>query len=138
MTLPKTSKTKHKVQVVTIAENCVLLLQFAKDRGEGFQNITGSVEDDESFIEAARREMVEEIGVADNVIDINLSFTFFDRWGSDVLEKVFLYHPAKKPDITISSEHQSYKWKSLQETTKEDFAYPTNFEALKKAMEFCR
>ena len=131
-------QTKQKVQVVTIAENCVLLLQFAKDRGEGFQNITGSVEDDESFLEAARREMVEEIGVADNVIDIDLSFSFRDRWGYEVLEKVFLYHPHEKPKIAISSEHQSYKWKKLQETTKDDFAYATNYEALQKAMEFCR
>ncbi|MGZ3857546.1 MAG: NUDIX domain-containing protein, partial [Bacteriovorax sp.] len=51
MTIP----TKQKVQVVTIAENQLLLLQFAKYHGEGFQNITGSVEYDESFLEAARR-----------------------------------------------------------------------------------
>ena len=131
-------QTKQKVQVVTIAENCVLLLQFAKDRGEGFQNITGSVEDDESFLEAARREMVEEIGIADNVVEIDLSFTFRDRWGCDVLEKVFLYHPAKKPNISLSSEHQSYKWKAIAEVTEVDFAYSTNFEALKKAVEHCR
>jgi len=40
---------KQKVQVVTIADHELLLLQFRADRGEGFQNITGSVEDDETF-----------------------------------------------------------------------------------------
>ena len=56
MTIPS---IKQKIQVVTIAEGHLLLLQFAKYNGEGFQNITGSVEYDESFLESARRELVE-------------------------------------------------------------------------------
>ena len=135
MTLPE---TKQKVQVVTIAEDQVLLLQFAKDRAEGFQNITGSVEEDESFLEAARREMLEEIGVADNLIDIDLAFSFHDRWGHDVIERVFLYHPSIKPIINLSAEHQSFKWKTTKDITKDDFTFISNYEAFKKALEFTR
>lgn len=129
---------KQKIQVVTIAEDQLLLLQFAKFHDEGFQNITGSVEYDESFIEAARREMVEEIGVADNVTDIEMSFHFHDRWGFEVEEKVFLYNPAKKPDIRLSEEHQSYKWIPVDQVTIEDYVFPANFEAFKKALEFVK
>jgi len=129
---------KQKVQVVTIAENQLLLLQFAKYHDEGFQNITGSVEYDETFIEAARREMVEEIGIADNVIDIDMSFHFHDRWGSDVEEKVFLYNPEKKPVIQLSEEHQSYKWIPVGEVKVDHFVFPTNFDAFKKALEFLK
>jgi len=129
---------KQKVQVVTIAENQLLLLQFAKYHDQGFQNITGSVEYDESFLEAARREMVEEIGITDNVIDIDLSFHFHDRWGSDVEEKVFLYNPQKKPIIKLSEEHQSYKWIPIDDVTVENYVFPTNFDAFKKALEFVK
>lgn len=129
---------KQKVQVVTIAENQLLLLQFAKFHDEGFQNITGSVEYDETFLEAARREMVEEIGITDNVIDVDLSFHFHDRWGCDVEEKVFLYNPPSKPVISLSEEHQSYKWVPVAEVKVSDFVFPTNFEAFKKALEFVK
>lgn len=133
-----TQPFKQKVQVVTIAENQLLLLQFAKFHNEGFQNITGSVEYDESFVEAARREMVEEIGVTDNVVDIDMNFHFHDRWGSDVEEKVFLYNPSKKPAIRLSEEHQNYKWVPVDQVKKEDYVFPTNFEAFKRALEFVK
>ena len=129
---------KQKVQIVTIAEGQLLLLQFCADRGEGFQNITGSVEDDETFLEAARRELLEEIGVASDLIDLNFSFHFHDRWGCDVEEKVFLYHPNSLPTIKLSPEHQSFKWISVAEVSVEDFAYPTNHQAFLKALEMCR
>lgn len=133
-----TPQLKQKVQVVTISENEVLLLQFAKIHDGGFQNITGSVEYDECYIEAARREMLEEIGVADNVIDIHMTFHFHDRWENDVEEKVFLYNPKVKPAIVISEEHQSYKWVPVSSLKKEDFKFPTNYEAFLKAMEFVK
>lgn len=134
----KIKELKQKIQVVTIAENQLLLLQFAKDHNQGFQNITGSVEYDESFLEAARRELVEEIGVAENVIDIHHSFFFQSRWGDDVEEKVFLFHPSKIPHIQLSSEHQSFKWIPLNEVTAEHFSFVTNYEAFLKAWEFVR
>lgn len=129
---------KQKVQVVTIAEGQLLLLQFAKFHNEGFQNITGSVEYDESYLEAARREMLEEIGVSDNVVDTGMTFHFHDRWGCDVEEKVFLYNPPAKPAIRLSEEHQSYKWIPVSLVRREDFVFPTNFDAFKKALELCK
>jgi 8-oxo-dGTP pyrophosphatase MutT (NUDIX family) len=129
---------KQKVQVVTIAEKHLLLLQFAKDYNEGFQNITGGVEYDENFVEAARRELLEEIGFASNVLDIGLTFHFPNRWGESVEEKVFLCLSPHKPTIHLSAEHQSYKWVPLEKVLQSDFHFPSNFEAFQKALEFMK
>lgn len=128
--------SKQKIQIVTIAENQLLLLQFAKFHNGGFQNITGSVEKGETFIQAAQRELLEEIGIASCVTDINHIFKFRDRWGFEVEEKVFLCKLNKVPSIILSDEHQSYKWVSTDLVTEKDFVFPTNFEAFKKALEF--
>ncbi len=127
---------KQKVQVVTIAEGQLLLLEFAKERGmsEGFQNITGSVEYDESYAEGAQRELLEEIGIVGKLVDLHHAFYFNDRWGFSVEEKVFLFNPDKIPSIRLSSEHQSYKWIPINEVKISDFLFPTNFEAFQKAL----
>lgn len=129
---------KQKIQIVTIAEGHLLLLQFAKFHGEGFQNITGSVEDDESFTEAARRELLEEISLSHQVIDLHHEFNFQDRWNSNVQEKVFLTIFDKIPKVIISEEHQSFKWIPVETVTADNFVFETNFTAFQKAMEFIK
>ena len=133
-----TNPLKQKIQIVTIAENQLLLLQFAKIYNQGFQNITGSVESDESFIEAAHRELLEEIGTSSSVIDLDYEFHFHDRWGADVHEKIFLCLFDKIPSIILSLEHQSFKWVPLKSVTHSDFVFPSNFEAFQKALEFIK
>ncbi len=135
-TLPDINK--QKIQIVTIADNRLLLLQFAKFHNEGFQNITGSVEYDESFVEAARRELLEEISLSSQVIDLHHQFCFFDRWGSNVQEKIFLCHLDKIPEIRLSKEHQSFKWIPIEAVKISDFVFPTNFEAFQMALEFIK
>ena len=127
---------KQKIQIVTIAENQLLLLQFAKFHNFGFQNITGSVELGETFLEAAERELQEEIGITQELKDIGLEFSFQDQWGYIVTEKVFLNKLDKIPSITLSDEHQSFKWIPIKEVTVGDFVFPTNFDAFKKSLEF--
>jgi len=131
---------KQKVQIVTIAEGKLLLLQFAKERGmgEAFQNITGSIEYDESYLEGAQRELLEEIGIVASLVDLNHAFYFQDRYGFKVEEKVFLFNPDKIPSIRLSAEHQSYKWVALDEVKISDFLFPSNFEAFLKALEIIK
>jgi 8-oxo-dGTP pyrophosphatase MutT (NUDIX family) len=132
----KTLPSKQKIQIVTIAENQLLLLQFAKFYDGGFQNITGSVENGETFQQAAERELFEEIGIRENLIDIDYTIQFNDRWGFEVIEKIFLCELDKIPKITISEEHKSYKWVPCEKITPQDFVFPTNFRAFQKALEF--
>lgn len=127
---------KQKIQIVTMAQGQVLLLQFAKYYSGGYQNITGSVEKGEDFKQAAYRELQEEIGIKAELTDINLTFNFQDRWGFEVVEKVFLCPLKNIPRITLSEEHQSFKWVPFDKVTPGDFVFPSNYEAFKKALEF--
>ena len=130
-----TFKNKQKIQIVTIAENQLLLLQFAKFHNNGYQNITGSVEKEETFFDAATRELFEETGLNKPLIDTQLQFEFLDRWGFKVIEKVFLCKLDKIPTIILSDEHLSYKWIPINKVNLNDFVFPTNFEAFKKSLE---
>ena len=96
---------KKKVQVIVMSEGEVLLFEFndkIPGNYKGFQNITGGVEGDESFDEAAKRELVEEAGIVSDVIELDLKFEFFDRWKKNCLEKVFLCYLNKKPEIVLN------------------------------------
>jgi 8-oxo-dGTP pyrophosphatase MutT (NUDIX family) len=125
---------KKKIQVVVIAEDSALFLEFnskSKNGPQGFQNITGSVENGESFEEAAVRELQEEIGVkCSQLSDLKMEFLFNDRWKNKCKEKVFLCLLDKKPAIVLSEEHKSYKWILLSKVQKSDYTFPSNFEAL--------
>jgi len=130
---------KKKVQVVVIAESSLLLFEFNNqipNNYVGFQNITGSVEGDESFIEAAVRELDEEAGINSTVIDVHKEFTFFDRWKKNCLEKVYLCYLPKKPEIILNEEHLFYKWVPLLDVTVNDYTFPTNFEAFLAAKKY--
>ena len=132
--------TKKKVQVVVIAENSALLLEFNNQKLNnyvGFQNITGEVEGVESFEVAALREVVEEIGVdAPAVIDLKTEFKFLDRWKKNCFEKVYLCFLSKKPEIILSDEHLNFKWVPLSQVVVSDYTFPTNFEAFLAAKNY--
>lgn len=130
---------KKKVQVVIIAENELLLFEFNNqipNNYVGFQNITGSVEGEETFEEAAIRELGEEAGIDSKVIDIHKEFKFFDRWKKDCVEKVYLCHLPKKPEITLNEEHLFYKWVPMNKVVVSDYTFPTNFEAFEACKKY--
>jgi len=129
-----------KVQVVII--DCsrkgpkVLLLKTNMDRGEFWQNVTGSVEGEETFFQGAKRELAEETGInSDNIFDLDLNFKFKDRHGQEVLEQVYVALLEETPtEISLDPhEHIDYKWKPLDAISTHDFKFPTNFEAFLKA-----
>lgn len=132
-------KPRKKVQVVVIAQAEVLLLEFntnERHNYHGFQNITGGVENDESYAQAAKRELFEETGVEADVVELELEFHFVDRWDHTVTEKVFLCVLDKKPPVKISEEHKSYKWIPVNQVQITDFLFASNFESFEKARDF--
>lgn len=130
---------KKKVQVVVIADHHLLLFEFNNqipNNYVGFQNITGAVEGDESFEEAAIRELSEEAGIHAPVIDLNVQFEFFDRWKKQCVEKVYLCHLKERPEIVLNEEHLFCKWVPLFAVDPKDYTFPTNYEAYLKAKSF--
>ena len=130
---------KKKVQVIVMSEGEVLLFEFndkIPGNYKGFQNITGGVEGDESFYEAAKRELVEEAGIVSDVIELDLKFEFFDRWKKNCLEKVFLCYLNKKPEIVLNEEHEFCKWVPISSIQKSDYTFPTNHLAFEAAVKY--
>lgn len=130
---------KKKVQVVVIADNHLLLFEFNNqipNNYVGFQNITGGVEGDESYEEAAKRELWEEAGLTASVIDLNLKFEFFDRWKKQCVEQVYLCHLDKKPEIILNEEHLFFKWVPFSEVNPKDYTFPTNHDAFLAAKKY--
>lgn len=139
----------QKVQVVIIAVDQSLLLQTSLERGGFWQNITGSVEQrdyssiglDQTLFNAAKREVFEETGLppADLVKMLPLIYTFHDRWGRQVKEHSLLfYYTQKAPVITLSSEHQAFKWANLFSLDCNHYAYESNYKNYLEACEIIK
>ncbi|MFL5783318.1 MAG: NUDIX domain-containing protein [Bacteriovoracaceae bacterium] len=137
------SQKTRKAQVVVAAFDAqsqsfsYLLLQTNQRRGEFWQNVTGKVEEGESYEEGGLREVIEETSLKPewvlNFIDLNLSHDFMDQWNRNVHEKCFLClvdHPfAVKID---PGEHESHRWE--KNISRKSVKHEGNFEALQKAI----
>jgi 8-oxo-dGTP pyrophosphatase MutT (NUDIX family) len=122
-------KIKQKVQIVVTAEGSVLLLKLSEERGGFWQNATGSVENGERYVEAAQRELLEETGIKSAVDELPMELFFSDRWGFKVIEKVFHCHLLKKPEVTLSDEHQSFKWIPFEKIAASDYEFSSHLKA---------
>ncbi|OFZ16531.1 MAG: hypothetical protein A2X86_12095 [Bdellovibrionales bacterium GWA2_49_15] len=112
----------------------VLLLQVNHKRGAFWQNVTGSVEDDESFELGARRELLEETQLeAEYFFELDFECHFQNRRGQTVHEKSFLAAFRFPPNVIISDEHQNFNWKKIERVQKRDFGHASNYEAFVKA-----
>ncbi|MDH5581101.1 MAG: NUDIX domain-containing protein [Bdellovibrionales bacterium] len=136
-----TDKKEHrKVQVVIIDTSRtpfhLLLLQTKEERDHVWQNVTGSVDNNETFHQAALRELKEETGISNQaLIDLDLSFKFHDRWNRDIHEQVYLCRLHSTPEeIKLSDEHQNYKWISIEKVQINSFGHESNFKSFQNAM----
>ena len=135
---------KRKVQVVLyyIDQKAIkhfLLLRVNERRGLFWQNVTGGVEKDEDYIDAAVREAQEETKLKfkniHKIYDTGIRFKFIDRWEKEVTEKVFVIHCKEKWDVKIDdSEHCEFKWVEEKDINKESVEYASNVVALESAI----
>ena len=131
---------KRKVQTVifhrtTDNKKHFLLLKMRKDRGGFWQNVTGGVDTDENFDEAALREAIEETAIEKinilNFKSLNYRFEFHDRWDNDVIEEVFSLEAKERWDVIIDpSEHTEFKWVSEEILDETSVHFETNFKAI--------
>lgn len=136
---------KRKAQVVIFSRDedgtkHFLLLKTNKKRGEYWQNVTGSVEKNETYKEGALREAIEETGLSEKhivkITNTELCFQFHDRWGRDVKEKTFLVEVDKKFKVIIDpSEHCDHKWLAEDNIKPKNFKHINNYLSVVYAME---
>lgn len=141
-------KTK-KAQVVLAAIDQAshsfnfLLLQTNERRGSFWQNVTGKIEDGETFEEGALREAIEETALeVESIVDIlslSLKYEFVDQRERKVHEESFLIIMDKKWEIKIdSSEHQGFKWVGISDIVRDSVKYESNFETLVKSQKLLK
>lgn len=129
---------KKKVQVViTNSFNEVLLLKMTKRRGFFWQNVTGSVEENETFLEAATREASEETGIKlkniKSLAAVPKEFYFTDQYQNEVHEKCFHIIAANNWDVLLDpKEHEDYQWKKIGNVNRNDVHYESNYQAIKE------
>ena len=136
----KTRKAQVVIAVVDPERQnfSLLLMQTNERRGSFWQNVTGKIENDETYEEGALREAMEETGLEVesivDIVDLKISHNFIDQKKRDVHQKSFLFVLDQKWDVKMDpSEHQNFKWIALTELNREVVKYEGNYEALEKA-----
>lgn len=131
-------RTNNQVEVflfkrLSNKEVLFLMLKRTLERGGFWQPITGNVNKEESFEEAAKREVREETGVnfTSKFIDLKYSFDFFDdnRLQHEV---VFGAEINKDEEISLSSEHTEFEWVDKERALNSYLKWPGNKEGLKR------
>lgn len=138
---------KRKVQVVLFycdnnSQKHFLLFQMNKRRNEYWQNITGGVENDESFLDGAFREVFEESKISkDKIIKWTgpiTTFHFIDQYHNKVTEEVFAFELKEAPPVVLDpSEHQSYTFVNEHDLKRSHVHYESNYEAILKVIKEC-
>lgn len=143
-----TNKIK-KAQVVIAAFDSksqsfkFLLLQTNERRGSFWQNVTGKLEDDETFEEGALREASEETQFNhEDIIDVmslGLTFDFVDQRERKVSEQCFLLIFQHEWDVKIDPhEHQAWKWVAMNDIHRDSVKFSSNYECLEKAQKLLK
>ena len=136
---------KNKVQVVIFTNaGCnkkqFLLLQMNERRKLHWQNVTGGVEKNETFKDAALRESMEETALEKinikKMMASQTSYKFTDQWNNQVLEKVFFIECYSKWDIQLDpEEHIHFAWISEDKVQRDSVFYESNYQCLSEAIQ---
>lgn len=136
-------KTRKAQVVVTLYDHerqsfSFLLLKTNERRGGFWQNVTGRMEENETYEEGALREAMEETGLEVEAIrditDLGVDHDFTDQYQRQVHEKSFLIILDQPWQIKLDpEEHSDFRWLPLTELNEDAVKFSSNFEALKKA-----
>ena len=115
-----------------------LLMQTNEKRGKFWQNVTGKINDNETFEEGGLREAIEEtqlnIESIVDIVDLGMSFDFVDLRKRKCHEKSFLIILDRLWDVKIDpKEHMGFKWINQEDVKEGIVKFHTNFETLEKA-----
>lgn len=115
-----------------------LLLQTNERRGKFWQNVTGKIEDNETFEEGGLREAMEETGLniesIVDIVDLGLTYEFTDTHHRKCHEKSFLIILDELWDVKLDpKEHLGFKWITQEEVEEGIVKFRSNLETLEKA-----
>jgi len=115
-----------------------LLLHRVAEKGAFWQGVTGSIEEGETLLQGAAREVQEETGLTPaeiRPVDFTYDFPMVDEWreahGPDpdeIVEHVFV-DEIVEGEPTLSREHDAWGWHAPAEATSM-LKWPNNIEAL--------
>lgn len=140
----KKFKTPVSALVLIHTPDLQVLIMERADKAGFWQSVTGSVEGDETPLQAAVREVLEETGLdaarydlqdwqASNVYEIYPHWRY--RYAPGVTENTEhlfgLELPGKLPIKLSPNEHVRYEWVDWREAAKRVFSW-TNVDALKR------
>ncbi|MBI3543827.1 MAG: NUDIX domain-containing protein [Deltaproteobacteria bacterium] len=117
--------------LIPAGERC-LLLKTNDARGAFWQPVTGTVEDDEGYFEAACREPLEETGFEFDgpPVDSGFEFDFTSRFGP-ARERIYALTVGNVPTPKLDPrEHQGFQWLRPDEAIKL-LRFPSNVDGLK-------
>ena len=145
--IAKQYKIPVSILVIIYTKDMEILLLHRKDKKNFWQSVTGSIEEGESPVNAAKRELLEETGIDHQeflLLDWKFSqqYEIFPHWRyryepnvTHNIEHVFSVELPEKIIVNLEpSEHIEYKWVHLHNAIKEVFS-GTNADALKKLYE---
>ncbi len=133
-------KIPISVLVVIYTKNKDVLLLKKNNNKDMWQSVTGSLNENEKPIDAAKREVFEETGLAsDKILDCNKQYIFeiYEMWRHKYengvthnTEHVFLLELEEKVNIVIDkNEHLQYEWLSRVKAAEKVFSH-TNRQAI--------
>ena len=133
-------KIPISVLVIIYTKNKDILLLKKNNDKDMWQSVTGSLNENEKPIDAAKREVFEETGLtSDKILDCNKQYFFeiYEMWRHKYedgvthnTEHVFLLELEEKIDIVIDkSEHLQYEWLSRVKAAEKVFSH-TNRQAI--------
>jgi 8-oxo-dGTP pyrophosphatase MutT (NUDIX family) len=128
----------RKVQVIVYIRKplpLILLLRRPPDRGHIWQPVTGKIEpEDENYLQAGRREVLEETGITDAVRMIDPEIEFhFEADGKKMAERLVGIELESPRPITLSNEHVEYAWLEPSEALSRIY-WETNADGMRKVL----
>lgn len=116
----------------------VLILKRTPQRSGYWQPVCGGVEKGEEPRDTVKREVFEETGITDikSIMDLDYTFTYREPKNGLVLDMrdiCFAVEVGEALEITLSEEHEEYRWCSYDEA-KEYLKWEHNLKALNKLM----
>lgn len=110
-----------KVQGVMYSKNEkeieYLIIKRCEQDGGFWQGVTGTLEEGEKLKECLIREISEELGITNikNISDLKQTLQWPKKTGFMITEYVFSVELDRNIDITLSEEHDDYKWCKFEE-----------------------